>query len=144
VSVGPGGADAGPSLLRHRRFWKWAFWLYAAALFTATHWPKLTLPRPEGSDKVIHTIVFGGLMLVATAQGWFGQPLSDRNLLRTLLVSAAYGAADEGLQAFPFVHRTAALDDYAANAAGVMLAAFALLVLRRRLESRPPRADDSP
>jgi hypothetical protein len=110
-----------------------AFWLYAAALFTATHWPNLRLNAPEGSDKVIHCMVFGGWMIVATAMGWFGEPLSDRNLLRTLFVAAAYGGLDEGLQAIPFVHRTCALDDYAANAVGVMLAALVLLVLRRRL-----------
>src|SRR5262249_40702268 len=107
-------------------------------------WPKLELPGPEGSDKIVHALAFGTWMVIASAQGWFGTPLSDRNLLRTLLVSAAYGAADEGLQAIPFVHRTAALDDYAANAGGIMLAAFGLLVLRRRLEQRAGRADDSP
>src|SRR4051812_5923209 len=97
-------------LLRRPRLWKLAFWLYAAALFTATHWPKLVLPAPEGGDKVVHVLVFGAWMAIASVQGWFGAPLSDRNLLRTLLVSAAYAAVDEGLQAIPFVHRTAALD----------------------------------
>src|SRR4051812_40045606 len=103
-----GGPDA---VLRRRRLWKLAFWLYAAALFTGTHWPKLELPGPEGSDKVIHVLALGAWMVIASAQGWFGAPLSDRNLLRTLLASAAYAAVDEGLQAIPFVHRTAALDD---------------------------------
>jgi hypothetical protein len=130
--------------MRLRRVWRAAFWVYAAAVFTGTHWPKLEMPGPEGSDKVVHVLVFGAWMVVASAQGWFGAPLSDRNLLRTLLVAAAYAAADEGLQAIPSVHRTAALDDYAANAMGIMLAALALLVLRRRLELRGSRADDSP
>jgi hypothetical protein len=137
--VGSDGAGAG-----RRRLWRLAFWMYAAALFTATHWPKLELPAPEGGDKVVHVIVFGAWMVIASAQGWFGRPLSDRNLLRTLLVAAAYAAADEGLQAIPFIRRTAALDDYAANAVGVMLAALVLLALRERLGSREPGADGPP
>lgn len=125
-----------------RRLLKVAFWIYAAALFTGTHWPNLRSPGPEGSDKVIHVMALGGWMVLASLQGWFAPQLSDRNLLRTLLVAAAYAAVDESSQAIPFVHRTAALDDYAANAIGIMLAAFALLVLRRRLEGRG--ADHSP
>src|SRR6185436_1592432 len=115
MSGEPARPSNGPEALRPGRAWKVAFWLYAAALFVATHWRKLELPAPEGGDKVIHVLVFGGWMTVASAQGWFARPLSDRNLLRTLLVAVAYGAADEGLQAIPFIHRTAALDDYAAN-----------------------------
>jgi hypothetical protein len=139
----PGGSWIS-SLLGGPRLVKAAFWVYAAALFTGTHWPKLESPGPEGTDKVIHVLALGGWMVLASLQGWFGPPLSDRNLLRTLLVAAAYAGADEGLQAIPFIHRTAALDDYAANAIGVMLAALSLLLLRRRLEARGPGADDSP
>ena len=122
----------GPAVVRRRRIVRFAFWAYAAILFTATHWPKLELPGPEGSDKVVHMGAFGTWMLLATAQGWFGGPLSDRNLLRTMFVAAAYAGVDEGLQAFPFVHRTCALDDYAANAIGVMLAALFLLMVSVR------------
>ena len=58
--VGADGAGAG-----RRRLWRLAFWVYAAALFTATHWPKLEVPGPEGSDKVIHVGAFGTWMLFA-------------------------------------------------------------------------------
>jgi VanZ family protein len=126
----------GPALARRRRLFRLAFWIYAAILFTGTHWPRLTMPGPEGSDKVIHIGAFGTWMLLATACGWFARPLSDRNILRSLLLAAAYAGTDEGLQAIPFVHRTAALDDYAANCIGIMLAALSLLILRHRLEKR--------
>jgi VanZ family protein len=126
----------GPAPERRRRLTRLAFWIYAAILFTGTHWPNLKSPGPEGSDKIIHIGAFGTWMLLATAYGWFGRPLSDRNILRTLLLAGAYAATDEGLQAIPFVHRTAALDDYAANCIGIMLAALALLLLRHRLEKR--------
>jgi hypothetical protein len=126
----------GPAIVRRRRLAHLAFWVYAAILFTGTHWPRLVIAGPEGSDKVIHIGAFGMWMLLATAYGWFGRPLSDRNILRSLLLSAAYAGADEGLQAIPFIHRTAALDDYAANAIGILLAALALLILRHWLEGR--------
>jgi hypothetical protein len=120
----------GPAILRRQRAVRLIFWLYAAILFTATHWPRLEMPGPEGSDKVIHIGAFGMWMLLAATQGWFGAPVSDRNLLRTMLVAAAYAGTDEGLQAIPFVHRTCALDDYAANAIGIMLATLTLLMFR--------------
>ncbi len=129
----------GPAILRRRRLVRFVFWFYAAILFTGTHWPNLHAPGPEGSDKIIHIGAFGTWMLVAAIQGWFGAPLSDRNLLRTLLLAAAYGATDEGLQAIPFVHRTCALDDYAANCIGIMLATLTLLMFRGL--SKKPGAD---
>jgi hypothetical protein len=135
----------GPAALRRRRLLKFAFWFYALLLFTGTHWPHLHAPGPEGTDKFIHIGAFGAWMLIAALQGWFGPPLSDRNLLRTLFVAAAYGGADEGLQAIPFVHRTCALDDYAANAIGVMLAALFLVTCRRAIERRVAAgADQTP
>ncbi len=129
----------GPAILRRRRLVRFVFWVYAAILFTGTHWPRLEMPGPEGSDKIIHIGAFGMWMLLAATQGWFDAPLSDRNLLRTMLVAAAYAGTDEGLQAIPFVHRTCALDDYAANAIGIMLATLTLLMFRGLLEK--PGAD---
>ena len=109
---------------------KLAFWGYALALFTATHWPRLEVPGPEGSDKVLHLGAFGTWMLCATAYAWFARPLSTRNLLLTYALALVYAAIDEGLQEFEFIHRTASLNDYAANAAGITLALIALFIAR--------------
>ena len=136
----PGDSRGLDTAVRRRRLARTTFWCYAGLLFTATHWPRLELPGPEGSDKVIHIGAFGTWMLLATACGWFDEPLTDRNILRTLLVAAAYAGADESLQAIPFEHRTAALDDYGANVIGITLAGLALIVYgasRRGVGHRP-------
>jgi hypothetical protein len=132
----------GPAALRRHRLVLTGFWIYAAALFTGTHWPKLDIPVVQGNDKIIHMGAFGTWTVLCAACGWFGRPLSDRNLLRTLLLAGAYAGVDESLQAFEFVHRSAELADYAANAIGVFIAGLALLLLRRWLESRRPIDDE--
>ncbi len=108
----------GPAILRRHRLVRFSFWIYAAILFTGTHWPNLHSPGPEGSDKIIHIGAFGLWMLLAATQGWFGRRCRTRNLLRTLLVAACVCRTDEGLQAIPFVHRTCAAFRLTANCMG--------------------------
>lgn len=98
---------------------------YAGGLFVGTHWPKVRIVGPiERPDIVIHIAVFGiwaGLMI---ACGLFGPRLSARNIMISTLISIVYAGLDEALQAVPMLYRVASWDDFAANAAGVMLAAL--------------------
>jgi VanZ family protein len=113
------------------RLFAWAFGAYALLLFTMTHWPKLKVPGPEGSDKVIHMTAFGTWCVLGTLCGWFGPRLSKRNILVTSLVALVYAGVDEWLQKIPFINRQASWADYAANAAGVVFACVLLLVAGR-------------
>jgi hypothetical protein len=116
-----------------------AFALYAAALFLATHWPKLTVPGPEGTDKFIHVAAFGGWTFFSALCGWFGTPLSYRSLMLNCALSAAYAGLDELLQGFEFVHRSCEWADYRANLWGVISVTILLLVFSKPLETAFPR-----
>ncbi len=109
------------------------FAAYAVALFIATHWPKLTVPGPEGSDKLIHVLVFGTWCILATLCCWFAPPLSTRNILASWLLAIAYAGVDESLQAFSFVHRSAEWADFFANSTGITLATIIILLARHPL-----------
>lgn len=104
---------------------------YAGLVFVATHWPALTLPIPGRPDLVAHLAVFGVWTALCIAAEPFGPMLSVRNILGSQFVSVVYSAVDEGLQAFAFVRRAAALDDFGANTCGVTAATLLALVLRR-------------
>ncbi len=116
-----------------------AFALYAAALFTGTHWPNLRVEGPvPRTDLWVHVGAFGGWMILACLCGWFGRPASAGNVLRTGLIAVLYAGIDEGLQAIPFIHRTAAWDDFGVDALGVVLAGTAVWIVgRRRRDSAP-------
>lgn len=114
------------------------FGCYTVVLLGLTLWPALEVPIPiHRSDLVAHMTFFGAFGLLASAAGLFGPPLSEGNLLRTLLAAAIFAGADEALQAVPALHRTAALDDYAANLMGLGVAAACMLLWRGRLGNQP-------
>ena len=123
------------------RLWaRRVFLAYAACLFVATHWPNLVIegpiPRP---DLVAHCLAFGTWTALCMYAGWFARPASAENLFPSLLLSGMYAGVDEGLQAIPFVHRFAALDDFGANMIGVLLAsAVAAWIARRGSVRRAP------
>lgn len=136
-----------------KRLARLAFWVYALALFAATHWPNLRIesshiPRP---DIFIHMAVFGGwvLLLIATGylapgsddplaesrgvRGWLRLVTRPHAVLLAMFVALAYAAFDELTQGVPGLGRTVAWDDYLANSAGIMLGvALAALVPRFR------------
>lgn len=122
-----------------------AFWLYLPTLFTATHWPKLTLPGTGRPDLIVHLFAFGLWTALFIGAGFFGPALSWRNIRVAFLIAPLYAAIDEGLQAIPFVHRTAAFDDWLANLSGILLACFGALILMKRAARKTPAvADPSP
>lgn len=139
-----------------RRLARVAFWVYAIALFVATHWPNLRIesshiPRP---DIFIHMAVFGGwvMLLVATGylapgsddplaesrgvRGWARLVTRPRAVLLAVLVALVYAAFDELTQGVPGLGRTVALDDYAANCGGILACGAAVGVLASRCRRR--------
>ena len=128
----------GRARLRWSPLLRAAFWCYAAALFVTTHWPKLEVPGPAGTDKAIHIVAFGGWAMMCALCGWFGRPMSGRNVLLSGLVSAAYAGLDEALQEIEFINRSCEWADFGANLVGVAGMTLALLVFGRLLERAFP------
>ncbi len=133
-------------LVRRTGLWRCLFWVYVPILFTATHWPNLKLPLPGRSDLIEHLGAFGlwsGLLALAA---FYGQALSWRNVRIVWLIAVLYAAFDEGLQAIPFVHRTADWSDLLANVLGISIACTGLLCIgaleRRGGGAIRPRAAD--
>jgi hypothetical protein len=117
----------------------WLFGAYAIALAIGTHWPKLQAPGPVGTDKAIHIIVFAAWAVLCAACGWFGPPLSWRNLVLSGVVSAAYSMVDELGQAIEWVNRSCEWADMRANLIGVVGASVLLLLLSKPLSALFPR-----
>lgn len=109
-----------------------AFAAYALLIVTLTHWPGLTIEGPVARpDLWIHVGVFGGWTVLFAACGWFGPALSARNVLLSGAASLAYATVDEVTQGLPGINRHVAVDDWLANAAGIILATAGLLALGR-------------
>lgn len=108
-----------------------------AGIFFASSLPNLTSLPGDVSDKTAHFVgygVLGALVLRATARArWSGVTWSTA--LPAWLLCLAYGASDEIHQWF-VPGRTAALDDWIADATGAAAAILVLTivaaVLRRR------------
>lgn len=134
------------SAVRPLRALRVAFALYALALVTLTHWPRLELPVViiERPDLVAHAGAFGLLTLLLIAASFFGPALSARNIARAALISAAYAPIDELTQSLPGVNRDTNLSDFLADLAGVILAACAALLWARIRQRRAaPTVDES-
>ena len=107
-----------------------AFVVYALVLVTATHWPQLRIdggpiPRP---DLLIHIAAFGLWTCLLIATELLGPWRSKAAIGKCVVIALVYAAIDEGTQAIPALGRTVALDDYLANALGVILAGIAALI----------------
>jgi VanZ family protein len=103
------------------------FWLYALAVFTATHWPKLKVPGPEGTDKIIHMGAFGTWTVLFACCAFMGPRLSPRNVGLSGVVALAYAGFDELTQHLS-AGRTVSLADFGANATGVLIGATLMVV----------------
>ena len=130
-----------------------AFWCFALLVFVSTHWPNLNVSseRIPRVDLAIHSPTFGmwALLLIGAGyfargarepiaesgglRGWLAIVLTPRNVLISGLVAIAYAIFDESTQAIPGLGRTAAWDDFAANATGIVMAVVAALVIGRLL-----------
>lgn len=106
------------------------FWVFALALFIATHWPALKVEGPvERTDLWAHLAAFGLWAALLTFCGYFGPRLSTRNILRSGAVATLYACLDEGLQAIPALQRTFGWDDLAADMLGVWVCSGLLLLV---------------
>jgi hypothetical protein len=118
---------------RVRLLFRVAFAIFVPTLYIATHWPKLELPGEGRPDLVVHVVAFGLWTTLIIGCGFFGPALSGRNIAASLAVATAYAAFDEATQAIPWIRRHAAVDDFAANLLGVLLAcAGAVLLMKAR------------
>ena len=122
-----------------------AFVVYALILVTATHWPQLRIegpvPRP---DLYRHVAAFGLWTCLLIATELLGPWRSKPAIARCVAVALVYAAIDEGTQAIPALGRTVALDDYLANALGVVLAGIAALIAGRLFKPAPEPSRDPP
>jgi hypothetical protein len=102
---------------------RWAFWIYAAVLAFATHWPRLRIDVPgiERPDLFLHLGAFAGWYLAFYAAAYIRPLHAPRTLGLAWVVTAAYATVNEGSQLLPFMHRHAAWDDLGANIGGATL-----------------------
>ncbi|MHC5113139.1 MAG: hypothetical protein ACYTGP_01765 [Planctomycetota bacterium] len=114
-----------PRALRRRRI---VFVVYALALTTATHWPRLELPpfSPVG-DKTIHFLAFAVLAALLWRTRWI------RHRFALTAIALAWAVLDELAQGLPGVNRYVTAPDLVSNALGVISAALWLWAWR------PPR-----
>jgi VanZ family protein len=114
-------------LIGATKAWRVVFAVYAAALFVGTHWPnlKVDVPGVARPDLAAHLTIFAGWFGLFWLSGLVGEALRWRSLAIAAVVAVMYAGVDEGLQAVPWVRRNAAMDDYLANCAGIMLGAAA-------------------
>ncbi|MEO1583881.1 MAG: VanZ family protein [Planctomycetota bacterium] len=122
-----------------------AFTLYALVLVTATHWPQLRIegpvPRP---DLYIHLAAFGLWTSLLIATELLGPWRSRTAVAKCVALALIYAAIDEGTQAIPALGRTVALDDYLANALGVILAGIAAVIASKLVPASRPRERAEP
>ena len=118
-----------------RRLWPWLPALaWAALIFSLSAQPKLVIDLELGSDKVAHFLAYAVLgALLAYAQTRTGWPPAAAYAL-----GIAYGASDEWHQSF-VPGRFSDVADWAADAAGVLVAvAFYHWMRRRAWRATPP------
>lgn len=114
-----------------------AFVVYAMILFTATHWPQLQIEGPvPRSDLYLHFIAFGLWTALFGFADFIGPWRHPSTPLRLMACGLVYAAVDEGLQLIPVLGRHANLQDYTANAVGVLLGSIAVLLAGRLLPER--------
>ena len=102
--------------------------LMTTVLTVAMLWPiTQPPPAPEGSDKVVHLIAFAVLALPLAHTGRFG-------LSPVFIAASAYGGIIEALQ--PFFGRSADMQDWIADIAGVTLGIMLALLYHRLRKHR--------
>lgn len=122
--IRPVSERGAPSQRKHLRMWLPAI-IYIAFILVMAAQPAPRLPRIKHSDKYAHACAYGILAVLSyrpfLRTGW------QRPVLMTVLLGAAVGMADEGIQWLGKV-RSADWHDLFADLAGVAVGA---LVIRR-------------
>lgn len=89
---------------------------YGVAMFVGTHIPKVPVPLPGQSDKLVHLTAYGGLAVLLMAWQCSRRRVGLTRLLVMWLLLAGYGAFDEITQ--PFVGRVCDLHDWLSDLTG--------------------------
>lgn len=109
---------------RNRWFlWRWFLVLaYAGGVVVASAIPGHTLPHVRISDKLLHTVEFGGLTVLLCRALVVQMPgRSRRSILAMSLIAAmCYGALDEAHQLF-VPQRMPDVTDFVADSVGALL-----------------------
>ena len=97
--------------------------IVTTVLTVAMLWPlEAPLPAPEGSDKLVHLVAFAALAFPLARTGRIG-------LLPVFVGASAFGGAIELIQ--PSFNRSADINDWIADVAGVALGVGCGLLYRR-------------
>lgn len=112
-----------------------AYWLTILAL---THWPAQRLPKLPPNDKLLHVLAYGPLGGLLFLCLWHARPHRPHFTWLVLPIGLAYGVLDELTQ--PWFNRTAAFDDWVADAVGLVIATVIMTLFRRLVERRAPAA----
>lgn len=93
------------------------FWLALALVMAVTHWPRLQAGPPEQPiDKLVHASAYALLMALCC----LGHPHLPR--WRAAIAIATVGVLDELGQSIPGIGRSADVDDWLADVAGILMA----------------------
>jgi len=102
--------------------------IVTAVLTVAMLWPiNQPPPAPDGTDKVVHLIAFAALAFPLARTGRFG-------LIPIFIATSTYGGIIEVLQ--PSFGRSADMQDWIADIAGVALGILLALLYRRLRKHR--------
>lgn len=102
------------------RVWRWGALAIFALVFIATHWPNLRFDASAPSDKFVHAIAFGGLTYLLWRTRWLKHPWE------VAICMLIYSAFDESTQSLPFIQRHTSLDDWIADAIGIVVVSIML------------------
>jgi len=123
------------------RAWRWIALVYWAALTAGTHWPSLRLGRPGliPVDKILHAGAFAGVCGLLMLTRWLDRPgvrpFTSRNINRACLAAAILAALDEITQSWVLLDRFAKLDDFIADAVGILIAWLVATLLFQRVSA---------
>jgi len=107
---------------------------YAIFLATMTHLPPGKGPDTGASDKLEHLGAYGILTGAVFLSFWASFPRRKIAAWLTPLVVLTFGAIDEFTQ--PYFGRSCELNDWLADAAGMMIALIILSLIRTGVERR--------
>ena len=116
------------------------FGVFAGAIATLTHWPRLSVQSPlPRTDLAVHFPAFAIWTFLLIAAEPFGRFASRANLVKSTLVALLYTVVDELTQGLPILHRKIDPADIAANASGAAFGAFTAWLVGRLAFARAQR-----
>jgi len=104
---------------------------YMAVIFVLSSIPNPPTIPEQGSDKILHILLYGGLatLVVRALAGGFDRPVTIQTVIVAVVVSVLYGVTDEVHQHFVPPRQMDAWD-VAADSVGAAASALALYAAR--------------